>query len=325
MVPDWAAASSALTRGLSRLALRALAVGGAVGIVSFFLMRALPGDAAYRIAAGRYGYDMVNSATAEAVRYELGLDQPWWQQLAHWIGDLARGQLGVSLVSGESVTQELVHQLGHTVSLSLAAWSLALVVGLTLGFTAALARQHWLDNTLIALGLALKATPTFVLALMLALLLAEHAQWLPAAGHGEAAHFVLPSITLALGLTAGLAMVTLQTVRRVLQAPWVEFARSKGLAAGPVLRRHVLRNAATPIAAYSATQLVLLVEGVVVVESFFAWPGIGHALIHALISRDIPMVQGTALCMGWLFVVLNALVDAVCWLLDPRLHDRMPV
>lgn len=312
----------ALVRGLARLVLRALAVGGIVGVVSFLLMRALPGDAAYRIAAGRYGYDMVNSEAAEAVRRELGLDRPWWQQLAAWMGDLAQGRLGNSLVSGDPIVEELSHQLGHTVSLSLLAWLLALAMGLVLGCTVALARKPWLDQMLTAFGLALKATPTFVLGLILAIVLAEQANWLPAAGHGGPEYFVLPSLTLALGLAAGLGLVTLHTLRHVLATPWVAFAQTKGLPQTAVVLHHVLRNAAVPVTAYAGTQLVLLVEGVVVVESFFAWPGIGHALIHALISRDIPMVQGTALCMGLMFVLLNALIDALCWLLDPRQHQK---
>lgn len=312
----------ALMQGAGRLVLRALAVGGIVGVVSFFLMRALPGDAAYRIAAGRYGYDMVDTAAAEAVRRELGLDQPWWLQLVRWMQDLAQGRLGNSLVSGDLVLDELAHQLGHTLALSLFAWALALLAGLLLGGAVALARRRWLDHVLSTGALALKATPTFVMALILATLLAVQLNWLPAAGHGGAEFFVLPAMTLALGLAAGLAQVTRHALGHVLATPAVAFAATKGLASRWVALRHVLRNTAVPVVAYSGTQLVLLIEGVVVVESFFAWPGIGHALIHALMARDIPMVQGTALCMGLMFVVLSTAVDALCWLLDPRLQQR---
>lgn len=308
--------------GAIRLATRALAVAAIVGVISFALMRSLPGDAAYRIAAGRYGYDIVDAAAADKVRAELGLDNPWWQQLAGWLGDLARLDLGRSLVSGEPVMEELSHQLGHTVGLSLVAWCLALLLGLAAGVVVALAGRAALDRALTTISLALKATPTFVLGLGLATWLAVSWNWLPAAGHGDGTHLVLPALTLALGLAAGLAQVTRHRMRQTLATPSVAFARTKGLPRSWVVLRHVLRNTAVPVTAYAGMQLVLLIEGVVVVESFFAWPGIGHALIHALIARDVPMVQGTALCMGLLFVLLSALVDALCWLLDPRLQGR---
>ncbi len=311
----------ALGSGAARLLARALAVAGIVGVISFALMRSLPGDAAYRIAAGRYGYDIVDTAAADKVRSELGLDQPWWVQLGAWLGELAQGNLGRSMVSGDLVVEELSHQLGHTVGLALAAWALALALGLAAGTAVALAGRRWLDGMLTSVSLGFKATPTFVLGLGLATVLAVQWNWLPAAGHGGAEYLVLPAFTLALGLTAGLSQVTHHRMRQVLATPSVAFARTKGLSRRWVVLRHVLRNTAVPVAAYSGMQLVLLIEGVVVVESFFAWPGIGHALIHALIARDIPMVQGTALCMGMLFVVLSAAVDGLCWLLDPRLQQ----
>jgi peptide/nickel transport system permease protein len=114
------------------------------------------------------------------------------------------------------------------------------------------------------------------------------------------------------------ARVTRNAALEVMNSGHVAFARTKGLPTGAIVRRHGVRNAAAPVVAYLGVQLVYLIEGVVVVESLFAWPGIGHALVHAVLARDIPMVQGTALAMGLTFVALNALVDAVCHGLDPR-------
>jgi peptide/nickel transport system permease protein len=313
---------AALLRASARLLFRALMVAGVVGILSFVMMRTLPGDAAYRIAAARYGYDMVDTAAAQAVRTELGLDQSAWVQLLEWLSQLVQGNLGRSLVSGEPVWDELVHQLGHTIALAWSAWSLALVLGLCGGIVIAVVRRPWLERLGLVLALTLRACPSFVVGLLLASWLAVYANVLPAAGHGGVEFFVLPTLTLALGLAAGLSMVTQQTLQQVMASPWVQFASTKGLRRPVVVARHVLRNAAVPVTAYAGTQLVLLIEGVVVVESFFAWPGVGHALVHALIARDIPMVQGAALCMGGMFVLLSALVDALCWLLDPRLQQR---
>ena len=170
-------------RASSRLLLRAGTVAGVVGILSFFLMRNLPGDAAYRIAAARYGYDVTNSAAANAVRAELALDQPWWTQLGAWLGQLAQGDLGHSLVSGERVWDDLSHQLGQTLALSLTAWALALATGLMVGTALALWGKAWPRRVWTALAMTLRASPSFVVGLLLATWLAVHANWLPAAGH----------------------------------------------------------------------------------------------------------------------------------------------
>jgi len=142
--------------------------------------------------------------------------------------------------------------------------------------------------------------------------------WLPAAGVGGWREVVLPATTLAIGLAAVSSRVARDAMVAVAHSPYLAFARTKGLPEGAVIRRHALRNAAVPVAAYLGVQLVTLVEGVVIVETLFAWPGIGHALVHAVVARDVPMVQGTALAMGLIFVALNAAVDLTCLAIDPR-------
>lgn len=296
-------------------------VAGAVGVVSFVMTRALPGDAAYRIAAGRYGYDMVDTAAAEAVRTELGLDQPAWQQLWHWLGDLLQFRLGDSMVSGDPVADEIVHQLGHTLQLSLAAWLLAITLGLLLGGWAALRSTHWSARWIQPLCTVLRASPAFVLGVVLMLTLGVHLDWLPVAGHGAAIHLVLPALALALTLLPGMTQVVSQRLQQVLASDAFEFALTKGMPVRAALWRHALAPLGLGTLAYAGMQLVLLVEGVVVVESLVAWPGIGHALVHAILSRDVPMIQGTALAMGLLFVLLNGLMDSIVQWLDPRLRE----
>ena len=133
---------------------------------------------------------------------------------------------------------------------------------------------------------------------------------------------MLPALTLALALSAGIAQVVCARLQQVLRSDAFEYAQTKGLPLAAALWRHAAPAVALPTLAYSGVQLVLLVEGVVVIESLFAWPGIGHALLHAVISRDVPMVQGTALVMGLLFVLLHAVVDLSVKLLDPRQRDE---
>lgn len=312
-------------QGFGRQCLKLIAqaglVAGVVGVLSFVMTRALPGDAAYRIAAGRYGYDMVDAAAAEAVRNELGLDRSALEQLLLWLGDLPLLRLGKSQVSGDPVIDEISHQLGHTLQLSMSAWLLALALGWVLGGWAALRASHWSTRWIDPLCTALRASPAFLLGLVLMLVLGVHLNWLPLAGHGEAVYLVLPSLALALTLLPGMTQVVRTRLQQVLASDAFEFAQTKGIPLRAAIWRHALAPVALGTLAYAGMQLVLLVEGVVVVESLVAWPGIGHALVHAVISRDVPMIQGTALAMGLLFVVVNSCMDAVVQWLDPRLRE----
>ena len=150
------------------------------------------------------------------------------------------------------------------------------------------------------------------------LVFAVQLRLLPVAGFQSAAHLLLPSLTLGLGLAAVSNRVVRDAVAEALASDWKLFARTKGLSERLVIVRHVLRNAALPVVAYIGVQLAYLIEGVVIVESVFAWPGIGHALVHAIFARDIAMVQGTALTLGLLYVVLNVVIDLACRTIDPR-------
>lgn len=289
-----------------------------VGTLTFVLTRTLPGDMAYRIAAGRYGHDMVNSAAAEAVRAELALEQPALTAYFGWLWDLVQFDLGRSLVSGAPVVHELWHQLGHSLGLAASAVLLSLLLGPPLGLAAGLRPGGALDRTSEVAASVLRALPPFAVGLLLILLFSVTLGWLPAAGHGRTAHSVLPALTLALALAAVSSRVARNAMADVSQSAYYAFSRTKGLSERLSFLRHGLRNAAVPVIAYLGVQFVTLIEGVVVVETLFAWPGIGHALVHAIVARDVPMIQGTALVMGLLFVALNTLVDIVCHLLDPR-------
>ena len=292
----------------SRL-VQAVMVAVLIGTATFAMMRALPGDAAWRIAAGRYGYDNVNAQAADAVRQELGLGGPVLPALGRWFADLARLDFGTSLVSGQPVIDEIGHQLGASLQLAVAALLLSLLIGPPLGILAGLRPGGVLDRTLLVLSTGLKAVPQFLMALL---------RWLPAAGHGEARHFILPSLTLALGLAAVNARIARDAMARIAAMPFYRFAQWKGLSPRQALLRHGLRNVSVPLVTYLGLQFVTLVEGVVVVESVFGWPGIGHALVHAIFSRDVPMVQGTALVLGLGFVLVNAGIDLAVRRLDPR-------
>ena len=303
---------------LGRRAVQIVGLVLIVGTVCFFMTRSLPGDMAMRIAAGRYGYDLVSNAAAQAVRVELGLDRPAWQALLQWWGDIVRLQLGRSLVTGNTVWREASHQLGATIQLALVSLLLAGGAGIPLGIWAALRPNGWIDRITLGLAVVLRSMPSFLLALVLMLVIAVRLGVLPVAGSAQGASVLLPALTLGAGLAAGLARVSRSAMLRASLSPAYEFARTKGLTDWQTLVRHGLRSAALPIVSYLGMQAVFLVEGAVVVETLFAWPGIGHALVHAVFARDVPMIQGSALCMGVLFVVFNLGVDAAVLALDPR-------
>lgn len=289
-----------------------------VGTITFLLTRLLPGDMAYRIAAGRYGDDAVSAAAADAVRAELGLNNPVWQQYGHWLWQLLQLNLGDSLVSGNSIISELQHQLGYTMILAAAAIVLSALIAVPWGLACGFRANRWFDRLSLVLSTLLRSQPVFCLGLVMILLFALTLHWFPVAGYQRPAHLFLPALTLALSLAALSSRVIRNSTAKVTNSEYYLFAKIKGLSEWHSFKQHGIRNISLPVIAFMAMQLVGLIEGVIMVESLFAWPGIGHGLSHAVFSRDIPMLQGTALTCGALFVIINTLVDSCCYLLDPR-------
>ncbi|WP_192964235.1 ABC transporter permease [Phycobacter azelaicus] len=288
-----------------------------VGILSFLMMSTLPGDMIYRIAGARFGYDNVTAENAEIIRAQLG-DPSSITAFASWITGLFRGDLGVSLVTGEAISAEIAHQFGATAQLAAVAIALSILIGPPLGLWAGLNPGSLLDRTVVTLAAVFKSIPQFLLGLVLIVVVAIGMGLLPAAGHGEVRHMVLPGVTLALGLSASTTRITREAVVQARGSEWWRFARWKGLSDRQVMLRHGLRHVSVPLLTLIAAQFVALMEGIVVVETIFGWPGIGHALVHAVFHRDVPMVQGTALVMGLSFVLVNALADIAARILDPR-------
>lgn len=314
--------AAAAGRILARRAAQAAGVALTVTVTCFVIVQQLPGDIAFRIAAGRYGYDKVDAAAAAEVRDDLNLDAPAWEQLGIWILDALRLDFGSSLVTGASVMGELGHHLSASVQLASVALVMSVAVGSAMGVQAARSRGGAVDR-LTDLWVALvRALPPFVLGLLLIIVFSVQLGWVPAAGHGEGRNIVLPALTLAAGMSGLFARVTRDTVARILESEQVHFARTKGLSQRVVLARHVLRNAGVTLVAYLGVQVLILVEGVVVVESLFAWPGLGHALVHAVFWRDIPAMQATVLALAFIVVIVSTVVDLAVLALDPRTREK---
>jgi len=302
---------------LLKRAVQLVTVVWGVGTLTFILMRSLPGDMAYRIAASRYGQDNVNAQAAALVREELNLDQSAFLAYWHWLIDLLQFHLGNSLVSGLPVTETVHHMLGHSLLLAFAGLMVSVLIAVPVGLLCAW-RGNPLDAVLMALSSMVRAIPIFVLGVIFILLFALHWDWFPVAGFGTPAHLVLPALTLALSLAAVSNRVVRDSAKQTFRATFYQFSRVKGLSAWQTFRRHGVRNIAVPVVAFFGIQLVSMIEGIVMIESLFSWPGIGHGLAHAIFARDIPVIQGAALVMGILFVALNTLVDILCLWIDPR-------
>lgn len=302
---------------LRKRLLQLLLVVWGVGTLTFIMMRSIPGDMAYRIAASRYGQDNVSAAAAEMIRAELNLDQSWWASYSQWFVDLLHLNLGKSLVSGLPVINVVEHQLVHSFLLAVCAIFLSICIALPLGIWVA-KKGGIVEQIVLWISTGIRAVPVFMLGLVLVLIFAMHWQIFPVAGFGSWEYLVLPSVALALSLAAVSNRVVTQSTRRVLAAPFYQFSQIKGLSEKETFYHHGMRNIAVPVVAFIGIQLVSIIEGIVMIESLFSWPGIGHGLAHAIFARDIPVIQGSALIMGALFVVLNTIVDVICYWIDPR-------
>ncbi|KJY72737.1 ABC transporter permease [Vibrio nigripulchritudo] len=311
-----------MTSFLYKRLCQAIFVAWSVGTVTFVLMRLIPGDIAYRIAAGRYGYDYVDLDAAKAVSEELGLDRPAIELYFNWLWELVQFNLGRSLVSGELVINELAHQLGHSILLATTAMVVSLLIAVPIGVYCGRHAGRLPDTFSLFTSIVMKAQPVFLIGLALVIIFALKLNWLPVAGFGGPSFIVLPAVTLALSMAAMSNRIIRNSTQQVTGSQYFLFARLKGLSYSQAFERHGKVNIALPVIAFIGVQTVTLIEGIVMVESLFSWPGIGHALSHAIFARDIPMIQGAALLMGLLFVLINTLVDVVNYILDPRLRAK---
>jgi peptide/nickel transport system permease protein len=251
-----------------------------------------------------------------ATRHALGLDRPLPEQLAGFVGRLARGDLGTSIAFRAPVARVIRERLPATVLLAASALLLAVVAALPLGTAAALRPGSLLDRGARLLSLAGVAVPSFVLGPVLVLVFAIGLGWLPVSGNDGPAHLVLPATTLALGLSGVLVRLTRAAMLDALSADHLRTARAKG--AGPV---HALRTALSPVVTVIGLQAGALLAGAIVTETIFAWPGVGRLVVQAIGARDYPLVQGCVLTIGLAYVAVNLATDAALALLDPRVRD----
>jgi oligopeptide transport system permease protein len=285
---------------------------------AFFLMRAAPG--------GPFDEEQtLPPEIAANLQAAYGLDQPVHVQFVRYLGGLLRGDLGPSFRLKDFTVVELISRgLPVTLSIGLAALVLALAVGIPLGLIAALRQNGWADHAVMSVALAGVAIPNFVVAPVLALAFGLYLGWLPVGGWetGSLRHMVLPVLTLALPVIAYLARLTRGSLLEVLQSPFIRTARAKGLASGVILRRHALRPTLMPVVSFLGPAAAGLLTGSLVVEQFFALPGVGRYFVQGAVNRDYTLVMGMVVFYATLILLLNLLVDLAYGWLDPRIrHD----
>jgi ABC-type dipeptide/oligopeptide/nickel transport system permease component len=286
-----------------------------VTLLVFAMLHLIPGDPV-RLLLG----DEAAPEDVARIRARLGLDQPVHVQFMRFAGHLLRGDLGTSLRSGIPVVVELGERLGPSLQLAAASVLVASVLGVLAGVVAAVRRGTWVDTLAMLGAVSGVSAPSFAVALVLILLFAVGLEWLPVAGYGTWGHLVLPTATLGLHYAAVIARLTRASMLEILHEDFVRTARAKGLAEGVVVYRHALRNALIPTVTIIGLQVGALLGGSVVVETVFAWPGIGRLVIDAVKLRDYPVVQGAVLYMALTFVLCNLAVDLLYGALDPRVR-----
>lgn len=288
--------------------------------LGFALLQLVPGDPAIVLAGPMATPDVV-----EAIRADMGLDQPIPVQFADYLWRVAQGDLGRSMISNKTVVSELAAAIGPTVELMFACLVWSIPLGMALGTVAAVYRGTVIDRLVVAISVAGVSLPIFFICLILIQYLGVSLRLFPFLGRGGPLwtleglhHIVLPALSLGFIFIGPVARMTRTAVLEVLRLDHVRTARAKGLSERQVILRHGLRNALVPVITLVGLQAGYLLGGAVVTESIFSWPGLGRLAVGAILASDFPLAQGAILILALGFIVVNLIVDIAYAALDPR-------
>lgn len=285
--------------------------------LTFMLMHLVPGDPV-DVMLG----ESASAADREALKQQLGLDLPLWQQLFHYTVHLLQGDFGVSIHTHTAIAALLQQSYPATLLLALAALAIGLTVGVPLGVWSALKAGHWQDVMITLFSIRVAAMPAFWLGPLLMLVFAVWLGWLPVSGMDSAASLVLPALTLGLGLSAILTRMTRTSLLEVLHEDYIRTARAKGLSEQQVILKHALRAALLPLVTIVGLQMGSLLAGAVITETIFGWNGIGRLLVESIEKRDYPVTQACVLIIALSYVLINQATDLAYRWLDPRTRGR---
>jgi peptide/nickel transport system permease protein len=303
----------------------------AIVLINFGLIRAAPGDPAL-VMAGEAG--AADQQYVEQLREKFGLDRPIHEQLFTYVTKVAQGDLGYSYRQQRPVWDLIAERLPATLVLTGIAFVFALGMGILLGTLAAMNAGKWSDTAITTIALLSYATPIYWVGLMLILLFSVQLGWLPAFGYESvgagltgtehvldvAAHLIMPVLTLGLFYMAVYARLTRSSILEVRDMDFVKTARAKGLGEGRIVVLHVLRNAILPVITFAGIQAGHLIGGSILVETVFAWPGIGRLAFDALLQRDYQVLLGIFVVTSVMVLVFNIITDLLYSLIDPRIE-----
>lgn len=298
-------------------------VMGVVALFVFLMLRLSPGDPAAVIAG-----DYATTEDIIRIRENLGLNDPIVVQFTKWIGQLAQGDLGISIFTNLPVTTLIAQRLEPTIMLTLTTIIFTIVVAVPLGTLAAWKQGSLIDRAVMLFSVAGFSVPVFVLGYILIYVVSIQLRWLPVQGYKSMftdgvipffRHIILPTVTLSVIFIALIARMTRASVMEVLQEDYVRTARAKGQSEFKVLMKHAVRNAAVPIVTVIGLGIALLIGGVVVTESVYNIPGLGRLVLDAVLKRDYPIIQGLILLFSFVYILINLLIDLSYTLFDPRI------
>jgi len=294
-----------------------------ISVLIFLTMKLIPGDVARALLG-----PMATDQSLAQLRHALGLDEAIHVQYGKWLWRALHGDLGLSPIVHKPVMELLLPKFGNTLILAGASFALAAVGGVTVGLLAAARPQSAVDRAAMGASLVVGNMPPFWLGLVLIVLFAINLRWLPSLGMYSSRgpggvedlllHLIMPAVATAAAPGAIIARMTRASLLEILGQDYIKVARSKGLSERAVLWLHALRVAWPPILTISGLQLGYLLGGAVFTEEVFGWPGLGRQLVSSVIARDVQVVQGAALFIAVMFVVVNMVVDLLNLYLDPR-------
>ncbi|MFC7736222.1 ABC transporter permease [Roseomonas sp. GCM10028921] len=303
--------------------LMAIPVLFGVVLVGFLLMQVVPNDPALVRAGPSATPDVI-----AAIRRDMGLDRPLYEQFGLYLWRLAHGDLGVSIINNVPVVQELANTVGPTLELMFASLIWSIPIGVALGTAGAYWRGRLVDRIITAFAVAGGSIPVFFLGLLLIWYVGFKLQLLPFTGRSGPLWseeglkgILLPALTLGGTFIGPVARMTRTAVLDVLGVEHVRTARAKGLGEFRVVTRHALRNALIPVVTLIGLQIGFLLGGAVVTETVFSWPGVGRLAVGAILSADFPMAQGTIIVLSLGFILINLMVDVLYAALDPRMRS----
>ncbi|MCO5226872.1 MAG: ABC transporter permease [Thermomicrobiales bacterium] len=290
-----------------------------ISLLAFLLTNLTPGDPA-RLALQRELGHQPDTAQVEEARERMGLNDPLPIQYLRWLGHAATGDLGTSYRNGQPVLEALSNRFPTTLKLAALGLAISVTIALPLGALAAVFRGRVVDHFSRIFALVGASMPSFWVAYLLILAFAVNLRLLPVAGSSTWKHIVLPAVTLGIAGSASLMRVVRSEMLENLGQDYVRTARAKGLANSYVISRHAFRNALIPVTTILGMRFAGMLGGTVIVETIFAWPGIGKLIIDAIFDRDYPIIQGFVIFMGTVTLLINLTVDIGYGLIDPRVR-----